>query len=321
MEWLAGAFRARGHRVVEVSDPSDLAHADKEAHACIFQQRSVIRFPNLKPLAEDRRSVWIQVWLDLIQMEPNKPFGEQHDVQHYGNIMRLMDCVTVKEHVPPDAPERLGIRMAYLPQGIPSFAIVEREQRPPSSCPYDVMLWGQSAPRYKQRYRDAAALVDAGLRVAWAGASGPAPAGVDLMDYLFPGIVPQVVHEKARVVLSVGYRSDVLGYYSDSLLLGLASRRPVVRRCETGERLAPYLRYRDQNQLIRSVRWLLRHPEAAQDISERSVQWLRHNGTLRKTVESLETLIARIATEKGIWSSRREKESSSAATACASGRP
>jgi len=326
MKWLADAFRAAQHDVREISRPHELDDADKWADVCLFQQRSVIRYPNLRLIADRRRSIWIQLWFDLLQVERGVPLSEQPDIKKHRNLMRLMDCVCVKESLPLDAYQQLRLNTVFLDQGIPERVIIIKGDLnnksvikgchehsiasvPPSSCRWDVVVWGQGAPRYSQRFKDAKALVDAGFKVGWIGPHGQTPDGVECIDWSPPDELPLMAYYNARVVLSVGYRNDVEGYHSDSLLLGLASGRPVVKRSETAFATAPYIGYKTHDELIRIVRWLCNNPEKSEDLGKKACRWLREHKTLKQTVKSLEALIARIVKARDSWLSQQNEES------------
>lgn len=308
MKWLADAFRQRGHTVHEVSRPHELDDADKWADVCVFQQRSVIRYPNLKPIADTRQSIWLQVWFDLIQVERGVRLSEQPDVRQFRDLMQLMDCVCVKELLPLDSYQQLRINTVYVDQGIPSFVIDQLDHAvpvPPSSCRWDVALWGQGGPRYSQRWADAKALVDAGFRVGWIGLHGQTPKGVDVVGWVPPNELPLLAYHNAKVVLSVGLRNDVEGYQSDSLWLAMASRRPVIKRSETAFATGPYLAYRTTDQLIELTKWMCDHPRESEELGRKAATWLRENKTLTVTVQGLESLIARIAMARDTWLSQQ----------------
>lgn len=286
MTWLATAFEHLGHSVRICREPDELRRSDAWADGVVFRHRSVIRWPNLKDLANQRRATWVQIWFDLLQTQPGLPLHDQPGVQRHVDLMNAMDCLAVKERI--DNPGKVLTPIVYIDQGIPEALIVEPRQTRPQ---YDVVVFGQGKEKYPQRYEDAKELVRAGYGVLWIGAAGAVPQGVTTRPFVSPADLPLVVSRLAKIVLSVGRRWDIDGYASDALYLAIASGLPVIRR-STAEHPAPVLTYRDSDRLLYLVSRIIKDRAATEAYVKECQEWLRANRTTKHTASALADLIA-----------------------------
>ncbi len=215
--WAAEGFRARGHDVRMVHDLASLRQADAECDLLIFDHKSAgVSRAALAQLAhQPRRAVWVQWWRDLVAVDPGRPLAEQEYIKTFGELMRGMDRVFVKERSLLSGYEALGIRAAWLDQACPA-QMPECEHR--QSPEWDVLVLGSTG--YGQRRRDARALASAGFRVLWAGMAGGdlVPDGVEWHPWVHPLKLPELV-SRCGVVLGVDWRSDLPGYTSDRTYL------------------------------------------------------------------------------------------------------
>jgi hypothetical protein len=242
-----------------------------------------------------RNATWVQWWRDLVAFEPRAPLAEQPFVRSFGALMREMDVVLLKERSMLDEYASLGIRAAWFDQACPD----EMPPCSPAENPeWDVLVLGSTA--YDQRRQDAAALVAAGFRVAWAGLPGrePAPSGIEWRPWQHPTQeLPQFV-ERAAIVLGVDFRSDVPGYTSDrSYLVAGMGACYVARVTDYGADSAPAAAspaaelaawiYDDCESLVNVVRTALADPDERRRRAERSRARVMSQHTYRRRAEQI----------------------------------
>lgn len=211
--WVADGFRARSHTLEMVHDLASVRRADERCDLLVFDHKAagVSRAALARLTREPRRAVWMQWWRDLIATNPQAPLAEQPFMRSFGDVMRGMDVVFVKERSLLDDYRQLGISARWLDQACPAeMPPCEHAQRPE----WDVLVLGSTG--YDQRRRDARSLAAAGFRVLWAGLSGsdPVPDGVEWHPWVHPLALPALV-SRCGVVLGVDYRCDLPGYTSD----------------------------------------------------------------------------------------------------------
>lgn len=299
--WVADGFRAAGHEVLRVHDLAGVQAADDQCELLLFDQKSAgLGRAELTELAlAPRNATWVQWWRDLVALEPIAPLAEQPFVRSFGALMREMDVVLVKERSMLDEYASLGIRAAWFDQACP-------DEMPPCSpaehLEWDVLVLGSTA--YDQRRRDAAALVAAGFRVAWAGLPGrePAPSSIEWRPWQHPTQeLPQFV-ERAAIVLGVDFRSDVPGYTSDrSYLVAGMGACYVARVTDYGADSAPATAspaaelaawiYYDRESLVNVVRTALADPGERRRRAARSRALVMSRHTYRRRAEQIVELV------------------------------
>lgn len=252
MEWVADAFRAAGHDIRMAHTLADVRAADAECDLLMFDQKGVGQNHNdLAELAPRRKSRWFQWWRDLVAFDPGLPLAEQPYVRTFRRLMAMMDIVFVKERSLLAEYRSLGINAVWLDQACPAtMPACEHHQRPD----YDVLVLGST--NYPQRQADARVLVQAGLRVLWAGLPGsiPIPLGADAHPWVHPLKLPRLM-SKCAVVLGVDWRQDVDGFSSDRSWLAAGAGACYVRRQSLGMPDVPAFDYGDHGlaRLVRSL--------------------------------------------------------------------
>lgn len=299
--WVADGFRAAGHDVVRVHDLAGVKEADERCELLLFDQKSAgLGRAELTELARaPRNATWVQWWRDLVAFEPRASLADQPFVRSFGGLMRAMDLVLVKERSMLDEYASLGIRADWFDQACP-------EEMPRCNAAehleLDVLVLGSTA--YDQRRRDAAALVAAGFRVAWAGLPGrePVPSGIEWRPWLHP--MQELPHfvGRAAIVLGVDCRSDVPGYTSDRshLAAGMGACY-VARVTDYGADSAPAAAspaaevaawiYDDCESLMNVVRMALADPGERCRRAERSRAIVMSQHTYRRRAEQFVELV------------------------------
>jgi hypothetical protein len=257
MEWVADGFRAAGHDVRLAHSLVDVRAADAECDLLLFDHKGAGQNHNdLAELAPRRKALWLQWYRDLIAFDPGLPLAQQPYVRSFARLMRLMDMVFVKERSLLPEYAALGINAVWLDQACPAtMAACQHPGRPG----YDVLVLGSTA--YKQRMADVRALIQAGLRVLWAGLPGsePIPPGADGHPWVHPFELPQLI-SRCAVVLGVDWRSDLDGFTSDRTWLVTGAGACYVRRHSLGAPPVPSFDYQDDAQLVQLVRSLVANP-------------------------------------------------------------
>ena len=258
MRWLEQAAQSLGYRTRRVRTLADLRAADRECGAILFQHKGcAFSRPEFEAALRERGTARrIQLWWDLLSTDPKRTLPEQGYVRIFGDIMREMDCVYVKEPVEPV--RELGISAEFMEQAAPSsLGSCEHQEH----TEYDVLLFGSKVGAYRQRHRDALALMRAGFRVAWAGSGGSAPRGIENLPWCPPMDLPKLM-SRADVVLCVDFTHAVPGYCSDRLWLALGAGAVVVRRFTEGVPNVGQINYRDTSELVDTVRRWTAQPAA-----------------------------------------------------------
>lgn len=227
---------------------------------------------SIREIAEDKRSTWLQVWFDLL--------GEP-ELNCFGETLQVFDKVLVKQPVEP-LQER-GIAAEYFDaQGCPADLPAIWYDQPPA---FDVVLFGDARPKYKQRHRDVRALVDAGFKVAWCGDSVNVK-GVTSLPWLVPHRLPSFM-SMGKLTLCVDLTHDVRGYYSDRLWLALGAGACVVRRFTEGQPELSYLSYRSTHELVGLVRRMLEQPLTRKAYGDRAREQVMQNHTIEHRAQDL----------------------------------
>ena len=301
LAWVADGFRAAGHEVVRMHDMAGVKEADEQCEMLLFDQKTAgLSVAELTELArEPRTATWVQWWRDLVAIEPKASLVEQPFVRSFGRLMQAMDLVLVKERSMRDEYASLGIRAAWLDQACP-------EDMPPCNpaehLEWDVLVLGSTA--YNQRRQDAAALVAAGFRVAWAGLPGrePVPSGIEWRPWLHPTQeLPQLLG-RAAIVLGVDFRSDVPGYTSDRSYLAAGMGACYVARvtdygadsapaaASPAAELAAWI-YDDRESLVNVVRTAMADPGESRRRAARSRALVMSRHTYRRRAEQIVELV------------------------------
>lgn len=246
-----------------------------------------------------RNAAWVQWWRDLVAFEPKASLAEQPFVRSFGDVMRAMNLVLVKERCLIDEYASLGIHAAWFDQACP-------EDMPPSNpeehLEWDVLVLGSTA--YDQRRQDAVALVAAGFRVAWAGLPGrePVPSGVEWRPWQHPMLELSHFAGRAAIVLGVDCRSDLPGYTSDrSYLVAGMGACYVARVADYGvdsapgailpaAELAAWI-YDDRESLVNVVRTALADPDERRRRAARSRALVMSQHTYRRRAEQIIELV------------------------------
>lgn len=304
--WAADGFRARGHEVRMVHTIDSLRQADAECDLLIFDHKSagVSRAALARLVHQPRRAVWVQWWRDLVALDANQPLVAQEYIKTFGELMRGMDRVFVKERSLLNEYRSLGIDATWLDQACPA-QMPECEYS--VSPDWDVLVLGSTG--YEQRRRDARALASAGFRVLWAGMAGGdlVPEGVAWHPWLHPLKLPELV-SRCGVVLGVDWRSDLPGYTSDRTYLACGMGACYVARyCHCGSEFAPgsYAPqaevaawiYENTDELIEIVR------RAQADVEERRRrgQWSRRQVMQRHTyAHRADEILQTVMKQRGI---------------------
>ena len=299
--WVADGFRAAGHEAVRAHDLAGVQAADDACDLLLFDQKAAgLNRAELTALAlAPRRASWVQWWRDLIALDPRAPLAEQPFVRSFGGLMRAMDLVLVKERALADEYASLGIHAAWLDQACPE----EMPTCAPAEHPeWDVLVLGSTA--YDQRRQDAAALVAAGFRVAWAGLPGrePVPPGVEWRPWRHPTRELPQLAGRAAIVLGVDCRSDVAGYTSDRSYLAAGMGACYVARvtdygadsaptaASPAAELAAWI-YNDRESLVRVVRTALADPDERRRRAARSRAHVLSRHTYRCRAEQIVKLV------------------------------
>ncbi len=241
MRWVHEAFQRLGHTVRQVTCRDELQAADNECDLIVFAHKGLaIRWPNMRDIASTRKATWCQWYFDLNALGHRLSFDPMTLQKMCG-----MDVVFVKERLLLNEYKELGVNAVYLDQGCPSH-LAEVDYGAKKDL--DVLLWGQGAPNYKQRVRDACLLAEFGLNVAWAGNPQP-PKNIESLPWTPPDKLPELA-SRARIVLSVGRRNDVDSYHSDSDWLALGMGACVLRRYFPGSEAMPVLTYCNHQELL-----------------------------------------------------------------------
>jgi hypothetical protein len=211
--WVADGFRARGHTVELAHDLASIRRAEEHCDLLVFDHKAagVSRATLVQLSRQPRRAVWVQWWRDLIATHPQARLVDQPFLRSFGDVMRGMDLVLVKERSLLADYHQLGINAVWLDQACPADMPPCQHAEQPE---WDVLVLGSTS--YDQRRHDARSLAAAGFRVLWAGLPGsdPVPEGIEWHPWMHPLALPDLV-SRCGVVLAVDYRCDLPGYTSD----------------------------------------------------------------------------------------------------------
>ena len=284
------ALKNLGHSVVHVDGPDALRKADKKVDICVFMHKSPgIRWPNLRPVAKNRQSVWVQWYFDLLHMETHKPLIGQEYFKKFLPIMQEMDAVFVKERALIDEYKSHGINAIYLDQGCPSDI---GEAKPPRKPEWDVLLWGQCGHEYMVRVRDAGALAKAGLKVAWASNENAFSEMIEHVAWTHPDDLP-LLASRAMCVLSIDRVINVDGYWSDRFMMACGMGACVLSRRPKDKLDEPYFYYRNRDELVLSVHELKRTGNWVR-FGREARQWVLDNHTIEHRCRDLLKHTARL---------------------------
>jgi len=306
--WVHEALASLGHECVWVQNRDDLIEHEPHVDVCLFAHKSFpIRWPNLRDIWEKRQSLWAQWWFDLICTDPYSPPDEQPYIRQFRPHFDAMDVVFVKEREYLEAYRAAGVPAVYLDQGCPAgIKPIDYD----AEIKWDVLVWGQSGPEYKQRRKDVEQLARAGYRVAWAGATKGVPKGVESLPWTHPDELHKLASH-AACVLCVDRRTDIDGYWSDRIWLALGMGCLVVARYGKGFRLLEDLDdddcptiwdvYSDTGGYVdASVKWALEFSkDDRREAGEGCRKWVMEQHTIKHRCQQLvEILTAECATAK-----------------------
>ena len=292
MLWLCQALENLGHDVVRVWGRTGLELADGSCELVIFQQKGVIRWPNLRDLIQTRKAIWAYLWYDLVSLDPYKPVQQQGFFKKFEPQFREMDVVFLKERGLIDEWKHLGINAHFLDQGCPSSWKASRNREPG----YDVVGWGQLGAWYKERTDILRAVLKMGFKVAWATDAADVPRGVTRIEWTHPDDLSEFA-ETGRCVLSVGRRNDVEGYTSDSFWLACGTGRPVVRQRTRGLPDGPYWQFSDKQELRDAIENCVFDPILAEERARKCREWVMREHTIEhRCRDMLEIVNAHVIT-------------------------
>lgn len=287
-EWVADGFRAVGHDVRLVHTLVDVRAADAECDLLVFDHKNAAQNrTDLIELAPRRKAVWLQWWRDLVAFDPTLPLAEQPYVQSFRGLMEAMDVVFVKERSLLAEYRALGINARWLDQACPAtMPACHHAERPD----HDVLVLGSTS--YRQRMADVRALVQAGLRVLWAGLPGsdPIPSGAEAHPWIHPLELPRLMSNCA-VVLGVDWRSDVDGFTSDRTWLVCGAGACYVRRRSLGMPDVPSFDYGDHGELVTLVRRLVGDHELRAETGEAARRCVMQNHTYANRAAEIVTAL------------------------------
>lgn len=293
MRWVADAFGRLGHDVRHIHNRDHLIEQDPECDLIVFQHKSVIRWPNLRDIAVNKKAFWVQWWFDLISTDyvtnsgRSRLLRDQPLFQQFEPIMAAMDIVFIKERDLLGQFSDMGIRAFYLDQGCPSDITPVTYGKPRA---WDVLLWGQSGRDYKRRTNDVCELSQSGLNVSWAIDSGSVPCR------RLPWCHPNELHflaSNAKCVLSVDRRRDLDGYWSDRFWLAAGMGCVVLHRQGVGLPTGPYYRYTNIADAKRYIQNLT--PSIMERIGKEMRKWVMSKHTYKHRIETMLKHIEKVA--------------------------
>ncbi len=286
-EWVESAARRLGHDVRRARTASELPDLLRECELVILGQKYLAgRWPNVRDALKARQCPVLYWWFDLLATQPGVPLEEQQLFQTFANHFRGVDLSLVKERSLLDEYRAAGCRVEWFDQGCPSHLPAVQ----PVDPEWDLLVWGQVG-HYRQRVHAVESVLKAGFTVAWAG-HAPYPPGVVGLPWTAPEELPKLA-SRARCVLSCGVRSDLPGYWSDSLWLALGMGACVIRRATVGLPDGPYFIYHEDKELVDRLKWAREKPDEALAIGRRAREWVMARHTLEHRVEELLRLAAR----------------------------
>jgi hypothetical protein len=284
MSWVADACERLGHRVRRVHprhDREGLTAALSECDLCIFGHKGIAgRWPDMRLRLAEPHCPIAYWWFDLVATSVGVPLARQPIFQQFQQRFIAFDYAFIKER---------GLLEEYRDNGVNAFWC---DQGCPSDMPqaeigdeWDLLVWGQCGPAYRERKRAAHAVADAGFRVGWAG---PRPAGgkIEHLPWTHPRDLPELA-SRARCVLSCGSRNDIDGYVSDRFWMALGMGCCVVRRSSPGLPEGPYQIYHNSEECVSAVRWAKENRKQAKELGRQARTWVMSEHTIEKRVESI----------------------------------
>jgi len=303
--WVAEALESLGHDVRRVLGGRDTSVAAEQwADIAIWEPKRLQTFAMERGgLSRDDGHECLRVgWLfDLMAQQAGKPLADQgmlfrHDGQKADATPLLMalracDLAFVKERgLLIDQYRRIGVNAEWLDQACPSsMGACEHREKPKR----DALVLGTT--RWRQRCRDVSALVQAGLKVAWAAPEGSEGVvkGVEYLPFTPPERLPGLVSD-AAVLFDCGLRSDLDGYWSDKFWLALGMGACHVRRWSPGlpkpfaisTRYVAYWTYETPAEAVATVRKVMADPRRRL-FGEGARKWVMANHTYERRCEEL----------------------------------
>jgi hypothetical protein len=291
MHWMVNALRSCGNDVLETHDAAGLQKHEADVDCVLFQHKGVIRWATLKDIAAKRTAIWVQVWFDLIALDPKVSLVKQHLFERNADILREMDLVFVKEHSLLKEYWAAGVRAVWLDQGVPATIASMRSDDIDRRVKCDVLLWGQGRPHYSSRHADVEALIDKGYSVQWID-------GRNTRAKCLPRAKPEDLVQQgfsSRAMLAVGRRNDVAGYVSDAYWLAVATGRPVLKRNECIGTPGLCLAYQDRCELLSKMAWVVDNPDLSSELGRNAKQWLIDHNTMELNAERLVRCVTELA--------------------------
>jgi len=297
MQWVACALRRLGVDVVAIHDLEHLAAVHEQLDLVIFAQRGAgLNHTDVIALAEKRTCPWVIWWFDLLAIEPGVPLAKQTTLQTSTSqnileptddlqVMRVVDCVFVKEGGLVDQYAALDVNAHYLDQGCPDWIHECKHHEVPE---WDVFVWGNTGKAWKARRHDVNEIVSEGFAVAWAGhAAGHPPAACLPLPWCPPTNLP-VIMSKAAVALSVSMRSDVIGYTSDRLWIAMGMGACVVARHFAGMPMGlPVRVYRGTADMLLAIQQLRADRGRRAAMGKAARRWVMKHRTVKTQCERL----------------------------------
>jgi len=298
LDWVVTALQRNGNEVRVCRNRDGTEKLFSECDYVILGHKSISgRWVNLRDRIKDRKCPAVYWWFDLVATHPNCHISAQPLFSTFKDTFRESDIVLVKEHSLLNEYRESGVNAYWFDQGVLSdFPIAIHKKNPK----WDILLWGHSCSvdsnsnAWRDRYKDAKFLAEKGFKVAWATPSSTVPNGIERLPWTHPNELHELAAD-ARCVLSVGYRNDIRGYWSDSFWMAVGMGNVVIRRNTEGIPDGPYLRYTDRDELLEKADWSINNPIDA--MREGAREWATTSQSLETKTQTL-TQLVKTATEK-----------------------
>jgi hypothetical protein len=226
-QWVADALLELGHALIHLTSIEMLMDVEKTCDLVLFEHReNPIGRKQIAKQGAGHKSIWVQWWFDLLIEQRHQDL-----ITVFGDLMRTMDFVAVKERCVDRYQQEFGINAFRLDQGCPPWMGAVQYQSDPE---FDVVIFGTRMEEYSQRYDEARILAAADFRVAWAGDNGLPPPGVTDISFCPAGELPALL-SRGAVCLCVDLRDDVPGYWSDRVWLAGGAGAFVLHRHILGD--------------------------------------------------------------------------------------
>jgi hypothetical protein len=282
--WVADACERLGHRVRRVDSRRDrdgLSAALAECDLCLFGHKGLGgRWPDMRSLLASPHCPIGYWWFDLVATQPGVPLVRQPLFTQFRQRFVAFDYSFVKERGLVEEYRENGVNAHWCDQGCPS-------DMPPAKVgdKWDLLVWGQCGPAYRERSRAAHGVAEAGFRVGWA--CERAPGGkIEHLPWTHPRDLPALASQ-ARCVLSCGSRNDLDGYRSDRFWMALGMGCCVIRRSTPGLPEGPYQIYHTTDECVSAVRWAKENVKQARNMGREAREWVMIEHTIEKRVESI----------------------------------